>query len=88
MSQGSALSFDDVFSFLRALDEASIHYGLGSFRPGALCVEISVPGERWEVEFLEDGDVWVEVFRSSGDIGGRELLEDLFERHSDGRGSS
>jgi hypothetical protein len=31
-------------------------------------VVVSVPGERWEVEFMIDGSVEVEVFRSNGTI--------------------
>jgi hypothetical protein len=83
MNQNPSPGPDSVFTLLRALDNASIYYTLSATRPGAIRVDISVPGERWEVEFLEDGEVWVEVFRSSGDIAGRELLEDLFERFSD-----
>ena len=46
-------------------------------------VEVSVPGERWEVEFHEDGRIDVEVFASSKGVQGSELLEDLFHRFSD-----
>jgi len=28
-------------------------------------VEIAVPGERWEVEFFEDGTVETEIFRAT-----------------------
>ncbi len=46
-------------------------------------VEIAVPGERWEVEFLEDGSVDVERFLSDGTIAGAAAIRDLFERFSD-----
>jgi len=46
-------------------------------------VEIAVPGERWEVEFLVDGSIDVEIFRSSGDIMSADALDDLFARFSD-----
>jgi hypothetical protein len=73
----------DLFTLLRKLEDASIYYGLSATRPGAVRVDISVPGERWEVEFLDDGGVWVEIFRSSGSIEGQERLTDLFQRFSD-----
>jgi hypothetical protein len=46
-------------------------------------VEIAVPGERWEVEFLEDGAIEVEVFRSSGSIEGAEAIVELVKKHFD-----
>lgn len=46
-------------------------------------VEVAVPGERWEIEFHEDGQIGVEVFVSSKGIQGPELLKQLFQRHSD-----
>jgi len=47
-------------------------------------VDIAVPGERWEVEFFEDGHVEVEVFRSTSDgLEGEEALDRLFEKFSD-----
>ena len=46
-------------------------------------VTVAVPGERWEVEFLNDGSVEVEKFVSNGEIGGEEALGELFSRYSD-----
>jgi len=46
-------------------------------------VEVTVPGERWEIEFREDGEIGVEVFASKGRIQGAESLEELFRRFSD-----
>jgi len=45
-------------------------------------VTVVVPGERWEVEFVEDSRVDVEVFISPGTISGSEKLDELFERFS------
>ena len=51
-------------------------------------VLVAVPGERWEVEFFADGEIEVEIFRSteSGVVGGdeaqaslRHLLDDFGE---------
>jgi hypothetical protein len=75
--------FDCLITFLRQLDEAGIHYELDHYREDAVSVRVSVPGERWEVDFLQDGGVDVERFRSDGSIGDESLLDDLFARFSD-----
>jgi hypothetical protein len=44
-------------------------------------VEVATPGKRWEVEFMDDGSVEVEVFQSDGTISDEnaivELMRDL-----------
>jgi len=45
---------------------------------------VTVPGERWEIDFLEDGDVDIEVFRSTGGVtaeGGR--IDQLIATHGE-----
>jgi hypothetical protein len=69
--------------FLDRLDAADMHYTLASVREGAVVVGITVPGERWEVEFFKDGDVEVEVFKSNGEIGDLSSVEELFDREPD-----
>jgi hypothetical protein len=44
-------------------------------------VAVAVPGKRWEIEFIDDGSIEVEVFRSDGRIGDRAEIEQLFELH-------
>lgn len=72
--------------FLEQLRDASIHFTVGSVRPGAIMVSVTVPGERWEVEFLDDGSVEVERFLSTSKIADAKALTDLFARFSDPRG--
>jgi hypothetical protein len=72
----------NLLSFLGELKDAHIHYQLGHHRDDAITVEVAVPGERWEVEFLEDGTVEVEVFRSDGTILDATSLAELLEKHS------
>jgi hypothetical protein len=68
-----------LLAFLRRLDDAGIHYSLGSYR-GSVTVHVTASAnERWEVEFFPDGSVEIERFSRTGDIEadpGR--LEDLF----------
>jgi len=74
--------FSDLLAFLRRLEAARIHYTLRHSRDDAVMVEIAVPGERWEVDFLEDGDVDVEVFRSDGGVKAADgLLDQLIQTH-------
>jgi len=44
-------------------------------------VTVALPGERCEVEFLDDGSVDVERFVSSGELGGEALLNKLLAAH-------
>ena len=69
--------------FLDRLDSSDIHYTLSSVREGAVMVGVTVPGEHWEVEFMTDGDVEVEVFKSDGEIRNLAIIEDLFRRHEE-----
>lgn len=72
--------------FLNRLEEEKIYYRLNKVREEAVMAEIAVPGERWEVEFMEDGSVQVERFVSEGGVSGCAdmdhcpELDDLFER--------
>ena len=49
-------------------------------------VLVTVPGERWEVEFLADGSVEVERFISDGEIYGEDILGELFTKYTDPEG--
>jgi hypothetical protein len=73
----------NLMSFLSDLREAKIHYDLGQQRDDAILVQVAVPGERWEVEFLEDGSVEVEVFRTDGQIRDSSALDELLDRFRD-----
>ncbi len=75
--------FDKMLDFLHKLQEAKIAYHLRNSRHDAIMVQINVPGERWEVEFLQEGSMEVERFRSDGEIGDETLLNELFARFSD-----
>jgi len=76
-------SFERLLSFLSRLDGAHINYSLEHHRDGAIMVLVAVPGERWEVEFFQDGAVEVELFKSAGEINGEEKLDELFAKFSD-----
>ncbi len=74
--------FDNVLDFLRRLERAKIYFTLLRVRDDALMIMAHVPGERWEIEYMDDGTVEVEVFRSNGEIRGEEALPEFFSRFS------
>jgi hypothetical protein len=73
----------DLLKLLARLKAAHIYYRLSDPTDGAVMIEVSVPGERWEIEVHEDGRTSVEVFVSSRGVQGSELLQQLFDRFSD-----
>lgn len=75
-----------LLDLLRRLDAAKICYRLRSSRDDAISVDVTVPGQRWEIEFVQYGDdvqVEIERFISQGEIGDASLLESLFDEFSD-----
>jgi hypothetical protein len=71
----------DITTFATRLDIARISYELTTYR-NAVSFLIAVPGERWEVDFLVDGTIEVEVFKSDGNNFDGSKLDDLFHRHT------
>jgi hypothetical protein len=74
--------FDKLLDFVRRLNEAKIAYRIETYREDAISVSLAVPGERWEVDFLADGAIDVERFRSDGTIDDESLFEQLFALYS------
>ena len=68
--------------FLTRLEESRIYYRLNKIRD-CILVEISVPGQRWEVEFMENGEIEIEKFLTSNRIFDEQELEVLFHDFSD-----
>lgn len=73
----------ELTSFLRRLEQGKIHYRLDTIRDACILVDVAVPGERWEIEFSDDGSVEIEVFKSDGKVRDRGALDELFARFSD-----
>lgn len=63
---------DDIYSrllnFLTRLENARIFFTLSRARADAVMVLVTVPGQRWEVEFMRDGSVEIERFASVGGV--------------------
>jgi len=69
----------ELTNLLDRLDEAEIQYTLASVSEGAIVVGVDVPGEHWKVEFMDDGDIEVEIFKGDGQVFDFGIIEDLFE---------
>jgi hypothetical protein len=73
---------NELLDFLNKLEENHIYYRLNKVRD-AILVEIAVPGARWEVEFLRDGEIEVEKFISDGELCDASALDALFDAFQD-----
>ena len=80
---------EQFIRFLNMLEEKSIYYRLNKVRPMGVMVEIAIPGERWEVEFQDDGSIDIEKFKGDGetftctDLNQCEEIDKLIEECSD-----
>jgi hypothetical protein len=82
MEDGAPNAMSRLLDFVDRLEREKIWYRIEHIRD-SIMIETAVPGERWEIEFFDDGHVEVERFRSNGKIGGDETLDELFRRYSD-----
>ena len=57
-----------LYDLLKRLDEARLHYTLSKNREDAVLVEVSIVGERVEVDVFEDGHMEVSCFLGTEDI--------------------
>lgn len=73
---------DRLLELLNELDKRKIYYHLNKVRESIL-IEVAIPGQRWEIEFFEDGHIEIEKFISEGVIYNQDELEVLFKEFSD-----
>ncbi|MBE1553032.1 hypothetical protein [Sporosarcina limicola] len=75
-------SLTSYIHFLNKLEANKIFYRLSKVRNESVMVEVAVPGERWEVEFMKDGTVEIEKFISDANLYNVQELEVLFRDFS------
>jgi hypothetical protein len=75
--------FAKLMSIIRALEEAQIHYIVTHYRSDAVSIQATVPGERWEIDVLEDGDVDFERFVSAGGVTGETVMNQFIARFAE-----
>lgn len=64
---------------MRRCNNEKVYQFFRKTRDDYVRVDVSVPGERWEVEFAADGDIVIERFQSMGDVEGEEAIKYLFD---------
>jgi hypothetical protein len=69
--------------FCRELESRHMAYDLRIVRDEALMLSVAVPGERWEIEFFDDGHIELERFISKGVVEAPEALSELLARFED-----
>jgi hypothetical protein len=67
----------------RELEKRRVQYQLLIVRDGALMISVAIPGERWEIEFFEDGHVELERFISQGVADAPDVQAQLLSRFDD-----
>lgn len=77
------MGLKELINFLNTLEEKNIFYRLNKVRNEGILVEVAVPGQRWEIEFMEDGNVDIEKFISDGDFYDVKEIESLLKDFSD-----
>jgi hypothetical protein len=81
-SRSSQTNLASLLAFLERIGDHRLTYRLQHIRD-AIMVCVDVPGERWEIEFFDDGRVEVERFISTGTIEDENLLAILIEKYTD-----
>lgn len=73
-----------LYSLLRRLEDAHIHFTLARNRADTVLVTITLVGERVEVDVFDDGHMEVSRFPGSENIvGGEELIHDIIQDNRD-----
>jgi len=75
-------SLKGLIGFLNSLEDKKIYYKLNKIRNEAIMVEVAVPGQLWEVEFMDDGTIEIEKFINDGGFYDGEELKTLFGEFS------
>jgi hypothetical protein len=74
--------FIKLTNFLVQLEQSKIHYTLAHHRDEAIMVMVATPGQRWEIEFFNDGSVEIERFTSRDGIEEEAVLSELFAAYA------
>jgi hypothetical protein len=76
-------STDSIIELLKRLDKHKISYTLSRYLDNSISICTVVPGERWEIDINQSGEIQVEIFRSTGEIYDSKKIEALFDKFSD-----
>lgn len=79
----SAEIYSSMLTLLNELESKNIFFVIERHCDEALMVVVSVPGQRWEIEFLESGEIRIEKFLSDGKIFDSTEVQSLLDTFSD-----
>ena len=72
--------FDTLMGIIEKLKAAKIHFELAYHRYDGISINATVPGERWEIDVLEDGDVDFERFVTDGGVVGEPEMNEAIAK--------
>lgn len=75
--------FAKLMALVRELEAAQISFRVTHHRYDGITIEATVPGERWEIDVLEDGDVDFERFVSTGGVQSEDVLAEFIARFAE-----
>jgi len=75
--------FATLMDLIRELKEAKIHFELSHHRDDGVSILATLPGERWEIDVLDDGEVDFERFKSDGAIQDRTALNEAIHQFAE-----
>ena len=75
-------TYRQVLDLLAKLRAAKIYFRLDYVREEAILIEVVVPGQRVEIEFMGDGKIDVERFRSDGKMEDSAAIDQLLMDYS------
>ena len=76
-------TIEKLVQLLDELEAAHIFFRLHRNRTDGICIAVDIPGQRWEIDVLDNGRVDIEIFRSDGEIFDEAKLEELFREWRD-----
>jgi hypothetical protein len=72
-----------IIEFLNQLERHKISYTFSRYLNTSISICVTVPGERWEIDINQLGEIQVEIFKSNGEIYDSKIIKTLFDRFSD-----
>ncbi|MBL8589210.1 MAG: hypothetical protein JNK46_11830 [Methylobacteriaceae bacterium] len=63
---GAPSPLDRLWALSRRLTEAGVSHETVVYRDDAVSIVANTPGRYWEIDFLDDGSVDVEIYESKG----------------------
>ena len=76
-------TISEFIQFLKELESKRIFYSLSKHLDDSVSITAAVPGERWEIDVNQQGEVQIEILKSNGEIYGSSKLQYLFDNFSD-----